>query len=117
VDGDEAGADVLEEIAVRMDKPSARAPHTAAYAARERIDKILVVVPVNWGYQREAGFVVDLRGRLYDTGEKPKLLWEGRSRSKRESGKEARDVSEPRRRLLESAARSVNALVAALVGI
>jgi hypothetical protein len=113
VNGDEADGAVLDEI-VKLDaNPSAKAPKTAAWAQEHRIDKILVVEPLTWGFQRDEGFVVEVQGRLFEAREKPHLVWEGRSGRKKGPGR-ANEISEPRRQLLAAAGDAVNALLSRL---
>ena len=114
VDGDTADGAVLDELVKLNDKPSAKAPHTVEWVEEHRIDKVLVLEPVTWGFQRDEGFVVEAQGRLFDPRRKPALVWEGRSGRKKPPTGRPNNVSEPRRQLLAAAGEAVSALMARL---
>jgi len=116
IDGDAADADTLDDIVKLNDKKSTKAEAARAWAVEHRINRVLVLEPTTWGFQRDEGFVVELQGRLFELGEKPRMVWQGRSGRKKAPTGRANDVSEPHRQLLAAAGAAVAALNAKLGG-
>ncbi len=117
VDGDAADSATLDELVRLNDGKSSKGAATREWMAANRIDKVLVLEPTTWGFQREEGFVVDLRGKLFEIREKPALVWEGRSGRKTPPTGRANDVSEPRRQLMAAATQAIAALTNKLANV
>ena len=121
VDGDTADPAVVDQIDKLYDDRDAKAPLLPAYAARNHIDKVLVVDPISWGLKSDEGFLVELRGRLFEPTAARQMVWEGRghpARARRpffEAGSNnPRDLDAIHRALLDSAAESSDDLADAL---
>jgi hypothetical protein len=121
VDGTTAGSDVLAQIDDLYDQSKKPATLIADYAARNHIDKILVVDPIEWGLKRDEGFYVNLKGRLFEPTNERTVVWQGRGEPREPrrpffvaGSTSDRDRQSIHQALLDSAAESAADLVSEL---